>query len=444
MDATLLDELVQWLRIPSISTGTGDAADLRRAAEWVLERVRGAGGEGRLVGIGGGNPLAVGELRAQRREAPTVLIYGHYDVQDPGPAQAWISPPFAPQVRDGRLYARGAADDKGNFLPLLHTACELARDGTLPVNVRVLVEGEEEVGGGSVATWIREDRRAPDAAIVFDSDMVDPNTPAVTVGLRGVVMAHVVARTAERNLHSGLYGGSVLNAAHVLLGQLERVLPGPDGRLREELRAGILAPDPAELATWARLPPGERVLAQVSAPPIHPGAGAEYYLRNGGDASLDVNMIETGAPRTIVPPVAEAWLSVRLAPEQDPDQIATVLERLLRVGLPAGAELEFDAPQRARPALFDVRQPALQLAAAALERACGVAPAFVRSGGSIPIVAEMSQRGYPVIVGGFGLAEDAIHAPNESFSLRSLELGQASARELLHALAELPHRSAGR
>jgi acetylornithine deacetylase/succinyl-diaminopimelate desuccinylase-like protein len=433
----LLDELRDWLRIPSISTGEGSPEALERAAAWVIDRVRAAGGRGELVTVNGGNPLAVGELAAVDPDAPTVLIYGHYDVQGPGDPAAWRSPPFEPEIRDGRLYARGAADDKGNFLPLLHVACGLAAAGTLPVNVRVLVEGEEEIGGESVADWVRADGRGADAAIVFDSGVPDLDTPAITVGLRGLVQLRLAVQTAERNLHSGLYGGSVLNAVHVLLGQLAHVLPGPDGRLREELRAGVVPPAPAELASWEELLPGDEVLAEVGGHPVHPGAGAEYYVRNGADASLDVNFIGGGEPRTVVPPRAEAVLTQRLAPGQDPARIDAALRELLLRGLPVGAHLQIESALSA-PALFEVDQPALTLAARALERACGRAPLFLRSGGSIPVVAEMAERGYPVIVGGFGLAEDAIHAPNESYALRALELGEAAARELLTGLAELP------
>ncbi|MHB1469152.1 MAG: M20/M25/M40 family metallo-hydrolase [Solirubrobacteraceae bacterium] len=366
--------------------------------------------------------------------APTVLIYGHYDVQDAGPLEAWVSPPFEPEIRGGRLYARGAADDKGNFLPLLHAACALAAEGALAVNVRVLVEGEEEIGSPSVTVWVREDEHPPDVAIVFDSAMADERTPAVTVGLRGMAQLRLSVRTAERNLHSGLYGGSVLNALHVLHRCLAEVLPGPDGRLREELRAGIAAPASAEIDSWASLPPGDRVLAEVGGRPLRGDSGAEYYLRNGADASLDVNELRGGEPRTVVPATAEATLTQRLAPGQDAQAIADTLEELLRGPLPAGAELTIER-QTGSPALFDVEEPALQIAERALREACGVAPAFLRSGGSIPVVAEMAARGYPAIVSGFGLADDAIHAPNESFSLRSLELDEAASRELLKALA---------
>lgn len=437
MDPKLLEDLEDWLRIPSISTGGGEQADLERAACWVIDRVRDAGGEGELVRLGEANPLAVGELRSQTPDAPTVLIYGHYDVQGPGPAELWHSPPFEPTLRDGRLYCRGACDDKGNFLPLLHVACAMARAGELPVNVRVLVEGEEEMGGSAVTEWVREDARGADVAIVFDSGIPDPETPAVTVGLRGVVMMKVSVRTAERNLHSGIYGGSVLNALHVLNGVLGQVLPGPHGRVREELREGRSAPSPLEVDSWKRLPDGGEMIAQAGGRPVHPGAGSEYYLRNGADASLDVNEVAGGEPRTVVPAEAHATLSLRLAPGQDPEHMREVLSGLLRSALPDGAELEITDGHLATPTLFAPEEPALVLAAEALRRACGAEPVFMRSGGSIPIVAEMAARGYPVIVSGFALPEDQIHAPDESYALRSLEWGELAARELYVCLAGL-------
>jgi acetylornithine deacetylase/succinyl-diaminopimelate desuccinylase-like protein len=436
---SLLDELTDWLRIPSISTGDGEAADLERAGGWVVERVRAAGGTAELVPVPGGvAPLAVGELRAAVPAAPTILIYGHYDVQSVGDLAAWTSPPFDPQVRDGRIYARGAADDKGNFLPLLAVALRMAAAGTLPVHVRVLVEGEEEAGSHSVTQWLRADERGADAALVFDAGMVDEDVPAITVGLRGMVMVDLAVRTGERDLHSGLYGGSVLNALHVLIGMLAPLLPGPDGRVREELRVGIEPPAEAERASWARLPPGDEVLAEVGGRPVHPGAGAEYHERNGADASLDVNFVAGGAPRTVVPADARATVSVRLAPRQRSEEILATLERLLRERLPDGAELSLSS-HTAEPALFAVDDPVLALAARALERATGTAPALVRSGGSIPVVAELARKGIPTVVGGFSLdAEDNIHAPNESYRLESLRLGERAAEELLAALADLP------
>src|SRR4051812_37338829 len=438
MTGALLDEAIDWLRIPSISTGESDPAALERAAQWAVDRVRAAGGTGDAVQTSG-NPLAVGELRAAREGAPTVLIYGHYDVQSVGDPAAWVSPPFEPTIRDGRLYARGASDDKGNFLPLLHVACEMARAGELPVNVRVLVEGEEEVGGAGALEWVRTDERGADAAVVFDSDMADERTPAVTVGLRGMVMADIAVRTGERDLHSGIYGGSVLNAAHVLHAMLAQIVPGADGRMRPELRAGIEPPAAEERDSWSRLKPGDEVLSEVGGRPVHPGAGGEYYERNGADASLDVNLIGGGEPRTVVPSTARAVVSLRLAPRQRSAEIQPVFERLLRSAVPEGAEVELSW-HLAEPSLFNVNEPAIRLAAGAIERACGIAPVMQRSGGSIPIVAELASAGIPTVVGGFALPDDAIHAPNESYRLESLRLGAATARELYTALAELPAR----
>ena len=281
------------------------------------------------------------------------------------------------RCRDGRVYARGASDDKGNFLPLLHVACAMAAAGELPVNVRVLVEGEEERAGDSVGEWVRADARGADAAIVFDSGMPDPATPAITVGLRGIVELDLDVRTAERNLHSGMFGGSVLNALHVLHRLLAEVLPGPDGRVREELREGIVPPSPAELESWKRLPPGDEALAVAGGRPVHPGAGAEYYERNGADAALDVNRIEGGERRTVVPAHAQAMVSLRLAPGQDPQRMHEVLTGLLRAALPAGRRARAARPARragavrSRPARTEPRRAG---AAARLRRGAGLRP----------------------------------------------------------------------
>ncbi len=437
MDDALLENLLDWLRIPSISTGGGDPHDLHRAAEWVCERVRAAGGEAGLVTFADGNPLAVGELRAADPGAPTVLIYGHYDVQGIGDPDAWESPPFEPTVRGERVYARGAADDKGNFLPLLQAACALAAAGELPVHVRVLVEGEEEAGGESVERWVREDERGADCAIVFDSGMEDVHTPAITIGLRGVVAAELTVTAQPRDLHSGMYGGVTLSATHVLLGVLGAVLPGPDGVLRDELREGIVSPSPAELESWASLRPSRLALEEIGARPVVPGAADAWRERTGADASLDVNLVEGGAARTIVPAHARAFLTLRLAPGQDPERMRDVLDGLLRGALPAGAELDVTYTL-ASPSLTDADQPAVHLAREAIERATGMRCALVRSGGSIPVVAAMAARGWPVIVSGFGTAEDEIHAPNESYRLESLDLGRRAGAEMLRALAALP------
>jgi acetylornithine deacetylase/succinyl-diaminopimelate desuccinylase-like protein len=435
--APIREELEEWLRIPSVSTGGGDAEALGRACDWVLERIEAAGGSTERVVVNGSHPMAVGELRATHPDAPTVLSYGHYDVQDAGPVEAWVSPPFVPTERDGRLYARGAADDKGNFLPLLHVACELAQAGELPVHVRFLVEGEEEVGSESILTYLREQPPEVDAAIVFDSLMADERTPAINTGARGLVQGPVEVRTGARDLHSGLYGGAVLNATHVLMDVLREVLPGLDGRVRDELRAGTSPPSDAERESWALLPSGAEMIAEAGAAEVTGGAAAKFWERTGAEPAVDVNMLASGEPRTVIPSLARAQLSVRLAPGQSAAPIAAEVERLLRAALPEGANLSLEL-DLADPALFDATAPALQLAAGAFERACGTPPAFVRLGGTLPLLAVLADQGVPTIVSGFALGADAFHAPNESYRLESLRLGELTARELYRSLADLP------
>ncbi|HET6174712.1 MAG TPA: M20/M25/M40 family metallo-hydrolase [Gaiellales bacterium] len=438
MEDTLLDELCDWLRIPSISSGGGDPADLRRAAEWAAERIAAAGGSSEVLS-GYGNPLCVGELRSRRADAPTVLIYGHYDVQSPDPRDLWTSDPFDPVVRGGRVYARGASDDKGNFLPLLHVACELARSGELPVHVRVVLEGEEEVGGSNVVRYVERDERGADCAIVFDGGMVDASRPALHIAVRGVVMARVRVRTASRDLHSGVYGGVALNAAHVLMGVLGHVVAGSDGRLRDELRAGLRPPGAEEVASWAALPDGAEALAAAGAHEIAPGAAAELYARTWADTSLDVNGIESGDAlqrRTIIPCTASARLTVRLALAQDGSEIAAALERILREAVPPGAELEIEI-EPGDPAGFDAGDPVLALARTAIGRAVGTDALFVRTGGSIPILGAFAKLGIPTVLSGFALDSDGIHGPDESYRLESLALGERAARELYAALATL-------
>lgn len=432
----LLDEVKDWLSIPSISAGERDEEALRHAAAWAVQRVRRAGGTADMVPTPGGAPLVVGELRSAKKNAPTVMIYGHYDVQDPGDLALWDSPPFEPTERDGRLYARGATDDKGNFLPLLHVACAMAKAGELGVHVRVLIEGAEETGSDDVGEWVRADTRGADAVIVFDAGMVDATTPALAVATRGMVFAHVEVRTGTQTAHSGMYGGAALNAFHALHRALAAVLAGPDGRLPEPLRAGLQPPSAAEVETWATLPDGASELAGVGARPADPKAAEEFYVRTTAEPSLDVHRISGGQARTIVVPVAEADLSVRIVGGQDPEEISANLERLLREALPDGAELRFSA-DLARPSAFDPEHPALLAARRALERATGTAPALVREGGTIPVLADFSARGIPTIVSGFSLPDDALHAPNESYRLVALEQGAAAARALYEELATL-------
>jgi len=434
----MLEELVEWLRIPSISSGGGDPADLQRAAEWARDKIETSGGAAEVVQTEV-NPLVAGELHAIDPAAPTVMIYGHYDVQSADPIDAWESPPFEPEVRNGRLYGRGTADDKGNFYPLLYVACELAERNELPVNVRVLIDGEEEVGGDSATKWVLNDERGADCAVIFDSEMLDDKTPAICLGVRGIIAAKLHVKTARVNMHSGLYGGSVLNALHVLHRMLAQVMPGPDGLLRDELRKGIVPPAPEEIESWKKLPDPSALFEEAGGRPIHGRSAETYYAQNWADASLDVAGIDGGDAhqlRTIIPAEAWAHFNVRLAPTQDFDEMRAMVEELIMSAAPPNADVEFSAHGE-NGAVFDANDPAVRLSADAMTEACGTEPALIRSGGSIAALAGFAKRGIPAVLSGFTLTEDALHAPNESYRLESLELGERSARSIYERLAGL-------
>jgi acetylornithine deacetylase/succinyl-diaminopimelate desuccinylase-like protein len=312
--------------------------------------------------------------------------------------------------------------------------------GELPVHVRVVVEGEEEAGSVPVMDWLERDERGADCCIVFDSGSLDPSNPAITVGTRGVIGASVTVTVADADMHSGVFGGSVHNAIHVLARMLPAVLPGSQGLLRDELRAGIEAIPEAERASWAHLPPGDLVLQFSGGRPLHAESGHDYFAQNGGEPSVDVNMISSGDPRTIVPARAKAYLTMRLAPGQDHIAMQAAVERLLREAAPDVVDVDIRWDKGVDAAVFDGQSPPLRIAQEAFEAACGVAPVLFRLGGSIPILEVLARRGIQTIVSGFATPFDQIHAPNESYPLESLTKGAATARELYTRLAALPSK----
>jgi acetylornithine deacetylase/succinyl-diaminopimelate desuccinylase-like protein len=436
-DPAWLHELSEFLRIPSISADPAHAGDVRAAAEWVCDFVRRAGGGAELVPTGG-QPLAVGEIVASRggADAPTVLLYGHFDVQPPAPLEAWETPPFEPTVRDGWIYARGAADDKGNLYLLLKAAATLAEEGRLPVNVRVACDGEEETGGDSIVDFVARDARGADACLIFDGPMPEVDVPAFEVGTRGLLYFHVRVRTGERDLHSGLFGGAALNAVHALSETLAAVTAEP-----EELREGILPPTEEELAAWRTLKPGADVLAEQGARPKDAEAAEDFYLRTFAGMSVDVNGIRGGEPKlqkTVLPVEAEANVSIRLAPGQDVDRIAASFEQLLRAGAPPGADVEVELWSAGGAGLVPADSIAVRLAQEAFERAVGRRPLLLRSGGTLPIVPALAGKGIPTILSGFDVPQGNIHSPNERLLVRYVPLGVAAARETLIAFADLP------
>jgi acetylornithine deacetylase/succinyl-diaminopimelate desuccinylase-like protein len=434
------DELAEFLRIQSISADPARADDVKRAGNWVCELIRGAGGRCELVDWHGA-PLAVGEVRASRdpEHAPTVLCYGHFDVQPADPLELWESPPFEPEIRDEYLYGRGVADDKGQLYLLLSAARELAQAGELPVNVRFACDGEEETGGHSIVEFLEADERGGDAAVIFDSGMIARDRPAFDIATRGMAYFHVTLRTGERDLHSGLYGGGALNAAHALIHTLGAVV-AVDGRLAEPLRQGIAPPSEEELASWRELPPGAGELADQGARPADARAAEEFYLRTFAEPALDVNGIDTGSPhleKTVLPVQAVANVSIRLAPGQQVELIADALRRLLHEAAPAGAELDVELLSTARPGIVPPDAKAIQLGLGAFERALGVRPLLIRSGGSLPIVAALADKGIPTVITGFSLPNANLHSPNERLLAEYVPRGIGAARALFEEFGAL-------
>jgi acetylornithine deacetylase/succinyl-diaminopimelate desuccinylase-like protein len=434
--------LAELIAIPSVSADVAHAPDIVAAAEWVAARIRDGGGTAELVPWGT-RPLVVGEFSASERPeaAPTVLCYAHFDVQPPDPLELWESSPFELTQRDGRLYARGVADDKGNLFMLVEAVRQLAAAGELPVNVRLAFDGEEEVGGDSIVEWVAADTGRADAALILDGGMIRRGQPAFSVAVRGMLYLHLRVRTGTTDMHSGMFGAAALNATHALMAALSGVLPGPDGRVPDALRVGATPPSDEELDAWAHLPSGDDQLSHYGAVPIGPGAAEEFYLRTFADTALDVNGIAGGSPdlvKTVLPVNARANVSIRLAPGQDPDTIHGAFERLVRQGLPAGAELEIEVRNRARPALTPTDAPAIQLVADAFEKVVGARPLLVRSGGTLPIYAGLVDRGLPTLATGFGIESECnVHAPNENVPDDTLELGVATMREVFVRLGQL-------
>jgi acetylornithine deacetylase/succinyl-diaminopimelate desuccinylase-like protein len=434
------DELAELLRIPSISADPAHKADVLRAADWVCAFIRDAGGTCDIVDWHG-QPLAIGEIRASTNpdSAPTVICYGHFDVQPADPLELWESDPFEPEIRGDYLYGRGTVDDKGQLYMLLAAARELARAGELPVNVRFCCDGEEETGGNSIVEFIAADERGADAAVIFDSGMIRRDVPAFDVATRGVVYFHVTLRTGERDLHSGVFGGAALNAAHALM-QTLNALVAHDGTLVDALRKGIAEPTAEELAGWEQLPSGAEELAEQGARAKDPKAAQDFYRRTLAEPAVDVNGIATGSPllqKTVIPVEAIANLSIRLAPGQSVAEIAPEVERLLNEAAPANAELKVELWSTAEPGLVPPDAKAVQLGLDAFERALGRRPALIRSGGTLPIVPAFAGRGIPCVITGFGLPDSQIHSPNERLVAEYVPKGIAAARELFLAFADL-------
>ena len=443
--AAILAELSEFLRIPSVSTQPEHQGDIARAAQWVAGYLARAGLDHVEVIPTAGHPLVYADwLHAAGQ--PTVLIYGHYDVQPADPLPAWTTPPFEPAVRDGNIYARGAADDKGQvYIHLRAVAEELQAAGTLPVNVRFLIEGEEEVSGQGIDAYVRTQAAALacDAVLISDSPMFAEGRPAITVGLRGAIFLELTVATGRQDLHSGLYGGAGPNAIEALYTILAG-LKDKDGRVQiPGYYDAVRPPSEAERAGWAALPfdPEQYREHEIGAPAL---AGEPEYgvlERIWARPTLDANGIWGGytdaGSKAIIPARASCKVSMRLVPDQDPAAIEDAFRRTVAALCPPWATAEIQFLGSGAPVLLPIDAPATQAAADALAATFGTRPVFTRLGGSIPIVSLFSTMlRVPVVLMGFGLPDDNLHAPNEKMKLDNIYGGIAASRDFLHRLRQ--------
>lgn len=425
----LLDDLKSWLRIPSVSTLPEHAGDCRKAAEWLALRLTGLGFTVETIPTAG-HPIlwAVGPVVTG---APTVLVYGHYDVQPPDPLEEWVSPPFQPTERDGNLYARGTADDKGQVFCVVSAVEALQRTaGKLPLNIRFLIEGEEEVGSHGLTDFLKAqpERTSADAVLVPDVHMVAAGHPSVDTALRGIVHAEIHVRTLKKDLHSGLYGGAAPNAIETLWHLLEAV-KGPDGRIKVPgMYDRVARPSKRELDAWKRLPIKEKAFREeAGAKALNGELKYSFLERIWARPTFEVHGIVggfTGAgAKTVIPAEATAKCSIRLVPNQRAKEIAKLFEKAVKKAAPRYADVTVRILSTHDPAQSPMDAPAFEV----LDRAYrevwkrGVAP--IRSGGSIPIVPLLQQRKAPVLLTGIGLPDDGLHAPNEKLTLDQLWKG---------------------
>jgi acetylornithine deacetylase/succinyl-diaminopimelate desuccinylase-like protein len=421
-----LEELKGLLRIPSISTLPEHKADIARAAEYVAAQLRGIELDPVEVIATQGHPLVYGEwLRAEGK--PTVLIYGHYDVQPVDPVELWESPPFEPTLRGDNLYCRGACDDKGQVFALIKALETLMRTGAgrLPVNIKVLIEGEEEAGGEAIEQYVKEhpDRLRADVALVADTGMVAPGIPCLTYGLRGILYTEVEARGATHDLHSGTYGGIAPNPLHALAiiiaglkdSQGHITIPGFYDKVRPVTGA--------ERELWRRIPRDPQELLQEIGSTDFFGE-EEYDLRERMWArpTLEVHGIAGGftaeGAKTVIPAIAKAKISMRLVPDQTAEEIMPLFGQRVHDLCPKGTQVEVRSIHSGAWVLMSPDSPEIAAAAAALAEEFGREPVFIREGGSVPVVALFdSVLHVPTVLMGFGLPDDNLHAPNEKFYL---------------------------
>jgi len=428
-----LDELKDLLRIPSVSTLPEHKADVRRAADFVAAEMKRIGLEHVEIIATGGHPLVYADwLHAAGK--PTVLCYAHYDVQPPDPLDEWKTPPFEPTERDQNIYARGAVDDKGQMWMHIKALESLfkAGGGKLPLNVRLIIEGEEEVGGEGIAKFVREhsDRLKADFALVSDTEMFAPDLPTLCVGLRGMVYTELEAVGAMTDLHSGMYGGAAPNPFEALARIISKLKDENGKVLIPGFYDRVEKPDAAELKAWKSLPFDEEEYRkkEVGSKQLTGEAGYTVLERTWARPTLEVHGMPGGfigaGGKTVIPAKAAAKVSMRLVPDQRPDEIFKLYSEFVKSLVPKGIELKIKQFSIADPIVIKTDNKYVKASTDAMKEVFGKETVYIRSGGSIPIVADFEKfLKIPSVMMGFGLPDDNLHAPNEKFHIPNFYRG---------------------
>lgn len=432
--STALEELKSFLRIPSISTLPEHAADVRAAAHFLANKLHSIGLEHVRLIETDGHPLVYAEhMHAPGK--PTLLLYGHYDVQPPDPIEEWLSPPFEPEERNGNLYARGAVDDKGQLWMQVKALEAFLASGSLPVNIRLLAEGEEEVGGEGIARYLQRhaDDLACDAALVCDTELFAPDLPTLCTGLRGMIYTEIKVRGARTDLHSGMYGGAAPNPFIALAHIISRLKDEHGKILIPGLLDGIERPDPAELAAWQSLPFNEEhyLETEIGSVALAGEPGYSVLERTWARPTLDVHGMPggfTGAgAKTVIPSTAMAKVSLRLVPGMTANDAFQKLRQHVAKIIPQGVTVETRLVHSGEPVLIETRNVFIQAAVKAMRQVFGRDTVFVRGGGSIPVVGDFAKHLHiPAVLMGFGLPDDNLHAPNEKFCIANFYRGTES------------------
>lgn len=436
-----VEDLVEILKIPSVSADPARKSDVRKAAEWLAAKMNAAGVKTEIKATAG-NPIVYGESPGPKG-APTILIYGHYDVQPPDPLDEWESPPFEPVVKGGKVYARGSSDDKGQLLTHVRAIeAWLAEAKSLPITVKVILEGEEEISSINLPAFLRENREMLkcDVVVVSDTSQFAPGMPAITYGLKGIAYAEVRVQGPSADLHSGSFGGSVANPANVLAKMIAE-MHDEKGRVAIPGFYDDVKPlEDWERKEYARLPFDDEEYKKITGVPALWGEeGYTTTERRWARPTLDVNGIWGGyqgeGGKTIIPARAGAKISMRLVPNQDPEKIAKLFAEHVRKAAPPSVRVEVIPMHGGKPFLIDPKLPMFEKAALAIEKGFGKKPVFIREGGSIPITQTFKEvLGADTLLLGWGQNDDRTHSPNERFDLEDFHRGTLASAHLIGLL----------